>query len=82
MDTDPLTFEETLDIAGTGTFGDLAVASTNGRFAYAVFDALAGGQGGVAKVDAHKREVVDTFLYPGIGRPHGIAYSSARSRKH
>ena len=81
VDTDPLTFEHTLDIAGAGTFGDLAVASTNGRFVYAVFDALAGGQGGVAKVDAHKREVVDTFMYPGIGRPHGIAYLSARSQK-
>ena len=79
---DPLTFEHTLDIADPGTFGDLTVASTNGRFVYAVFDALTGKQGGVAKVDAHKREVVDTFLYPGIGRPLGIGSLSARCRKH
>ena len=84
MATDPLSFEETVDIAGTpgtGTFGDLAVASSNGQFVYAVFDRLAAGQGGVAKVDAHHRRVVDTFVYPGNGRPHGIAYLSARRRK-
>jgi DNA-binding beta-propeller fold protein YncE len=81
LDTDPLALEHTLDIAGAGTFGDLAVPSPNGRFVYAVFDALAAGQGGVAKVDVHKRRVVDTFVYPGIGRPHGIAYVKARSRK-
>ena len=79
VNTYPLSLEETLDIAGTGTFGDLAVASPNGRFVYAVFDKLAAGRGGVAKVDAHHRRVVETFLYPGNGRPHGIAYLAARS---
>jgi DNA-binding beta-propeller fold protein YncE len=81
VDTNPLGLEETLDIAGAGTFGDLAVASPDGRFVYAVFDALAAGQGGVAKIDVHKRTVVDTFLYPGNGRPHGIAYLRERSRR-
>jgi hypothetical protein len=45
------------------------------------FNALAGGQGGVAKVDVHRRAVADTFLYPGIGRPHGIAYVAGRGRR-
>jgi DNA-binding beta-propeller fold protein YncE len=81
VDTDPLSLEQTLDIAGTGTFGDLAVASPDGRFVYAVYDALAAGQGGVAKVDVHKRIVVKTMPYPGVGRPHGIAYVPGRTRK-
>jgi hypothetical protein len=41
---------------------------------YAVFDAAAAGQGGVSKVDVHRRIVVGMSLYPGIGRPYGIAY--------
>jgi DNA-binding beta-propeller fold protein YncE len=74
LDPHPLALEKTLDVAGTGTFGNLAVASPDGRFVYMTFDALAAGQGGVTKVDARKRTVVDTFLYPGAGRPHGVAY--------
>lgn len=81
VDTDPLALEETLDVAGAGTFGDLAVPSPDGRFVYMTFDAMAGGQGGVAKVDVHRRTLVDTFPYPGAGRPHGIAYVAARGRK-
>jgi DNA-binding beta-propeller fold protein YncE len=81
VDTDPLALEQTLDIAGTGTAGDLAVGSPDGRFVYAVFNALAAGQGGLAKVDVYKRIVVKTFLYPGVGRPHGIAYLPGRTRK-
>jgi DNA-binding beta-propeller fold protein YncE len=81
VDTDSLSLEQTLDIAGTGTFGDLAVASPDGRFVYAVYNALATGQGGVAKVDVRKRVVVKTLPYPGVGRPHGIAYVAGRTRK-
>jgi DNA-binding beta-propeller fold protein YncE len=79
--TDPLELEETIDVAGAGTFGDLAVASPDRRFVYMTFDALAAGQGGVAKVDVRKRRVVATFAYPGAGRTHGIAYVEGRSRK-
>lgn len=81
VDTDPLALEGTLDVAGAGTFGDLAVASPDGRFVYMTFDAMPGGQGGVAKVDVHRRAVVDMFLYPGVGRPHGVAYVAGRGRK-
>jgi DNA-binding beta-propeller fold protein YncE len=81
VDTDPLALEGTLDVAGPGTSGDLAVGSPDGRFVYMTFDAQAGGQGGVAKVDVHRRVVVDTFLYPGTGRPHGVAYVEGRRRR-
>ncbi len=81
VDTDPLALEGTIDVAGPGTMGDLAVGSPDGRFVYMAFNALAGGQGGVAKVDVHRRAVADTFLYPGIGRPHGIAYVEGRGRR-
>jgi DNA-binding beta-propeller fold protein YncE len=81
VDTDSFVLEQTLDIAGAGTFGDLAVASPDGRFVYAVYDAAAAGQGGVAKVDVRTRIVVETMPYPGLGRPHGIAYLSGRTRK-
>jgi hypothetical protein len=74
--------EETLDLAGGGSFGDLAVASPDGRYVYATFDRLAAGQGGVAKVDVDERTVVDTFLYSGNGRAHGIAYVPRRGRNH
>lgn len=63
-------------IAGAGTFGDLAVISRDGRFVYATFDAGTSGTGGVAVVDVGRRTVVDTWLYPDTGRPHGIWYSS------
>jgi DNA-binding beta-propeller fold protein YncE len=67
---------ELVPIAGAGTFGDLAVISRDGRFVYATFDAGSAGTGGVAVVDVHTRRVVDTWLYPETGRPHGIWYSN------
>jgi DNA-binding beta-propeller fold protein YncE len=78
VDTATLTLSVTLDIAGAGTMGDLAVASPDGRYVYATFDATQTGQGGVAKVDAFRRTLVDTFPYPDLGRPHGIAYVRGR----
>jgi DNA-binding beta-propeller fold protein YncE len=66
---------ELVPIAGAGTFGDLAVMSQDGRFVYATFDAGTPGTGGVAVVDVRRRKVVDTWLYPESGRPHGIWYS-------
>ena len=70
----------TIDIAGQGTFGDLAVASPDGRYVYATFDALAAGQGGVVKLDLWRR-TLDTWLYPTTGRPHGIYYSTVKFRE-
>ena len=81
VDTHPFEFEGTLDIGPTGSFGDLAVASPDGRYVYASFDAAAGGTGGVAKVDVYKRAVVKTFPYVGTGRPHGIAYVPDNGRR-
>ena len=82
VDTDEMELEETLDVAGGGSFGDLAVASPDGRYVYVTFDHQAAGQGGVAKVDVYERTVVDTFIYSGTGRAHGIAYVPRRGRHH
>lgn len=79
VNTRNLTLRGTVDIGGEGTFGDLAVDSPDGRYVYATFDAGAAGQGGVARVDLDRGKV-ETWLYPGTGRPHGIAYSTERLR--
>jgi DNA-binding beta-propeller fold protein YncE len=70
----------TVQIAGEGTFGDLAVMTGDGRFVYATFDAGANGTGGVAVVDVRRRKVVDRWAYPATGRPHGIWYSRRKLR--
>lgn len=75
VDTRCLRVIATLPIGASGTFGDLAAMSSDGRFVFATFDRGAGGSGGVAVVDVQRRSVVDTWDYPGTGRPHGIAYS-------
>ena len=80
VNTRNLTLRGTVDVGGAGTFGDLAVDSPEGRYVYATFDAGAAGQGGVARVDLDRGKV-ETWLYPGVGRPHGIAYSTAMLRK-
>ena len=80
VDTVHLTLIGTLQIAGAGTFGDLAVMTAGGRYVYATFDAGTGGTGGVAVVDVHRRKVVDSWAYPGTGRPHGIWYSRRKPR--
>ena len=82
VDTITLTLRGTVQIGQTGTFGDLAVISANGRHVYATFDAGAGGTGGVAVIDVRTQTVVDTWMYPGIGRPHGIWYSRKKVRLH
>jgi YVTN family beta-propeller protein len=76
VDATTLTLLGTVPIAGSGTFGDLAVLSPNGRYVYATFDASITGTGGVAVVDAQNGQKVGSWLYPGVGRPHGIAYST------
>ena len=71
---------ERVEIAGAGTFGDLAVITRNGHFVYATFDAGTSGTGGVAVVDVRTHTVVDTWMYPGKGRPHGLWYSNKKLR--
>ena len=61
-----------------GTFGDLAVMTKDGRYVYATFDAGITGTGGVAVVDVRAQQVVDTWAYPGAGRPHGVWYSKKK----
>jgi YVTN family beta-propeller protein len=75
VDTRRATLLGTVQIGGATTFGDLAVITDDGRYVYATFDAGAGGTGGVAVVDVEKRKVVDTWPYPGTGRPHGLWFS-------
>jgi len=82
VDTGTMTLSKTLDLAGAGTFGDLAAASADGRYVYAAFNTLAAGNGGVVKVDAFRRTIVDTFMYPGTGRPHGVAYVRGCGGRH
>jgi len=79
VNTRNLALRGTVDIGGVGTLGDLAVDSPDGRYVYATVDAGANGQGGVARVDLDRGKV-ETWLYPGTGRPHGIAYSTERLR--
>jgi DNA-binding beta-propeller fold protein YncE len=79
VDTKTLTVKGTVQIPRTGAVGDLAVGSPDGRYVYATFDAGIGGQGGVAKVDLYKG-TLETWLYPGTGRPHGIYYSTVKLR--
>ena len=82
VDTETMTLAKTLDLAGSGTLGDLAAESADGRYVYATFNATAAGTGGVVKVDAFMRTIVDTFMYPGTGRPHGVAYVHTRRGRH
>ena len=74
VDTRSMTLAKTLDIAGAGSFGNLAVESADGRYIYATFDAAAEGFGGLVKVDAFARTIVDTHVYAEAGRPHGVTF--------
>jgi DNA-binding beta-propeller fold protein YncE len=80
VDTVNLTLRGTVQIGGTGTSGDLGVITNNGRHVYATFDAGVSGTGGVAVIDVRTQTVVDTWAYPGTGRPHGIWYSRKKLR--
>ena len=80
VDTGNLALVGTVQIGGAETFGDLAVMTNDGQYVYATFDAGASGQGGVAVVRVSTRQVVDTWAYPGTGRPHGIWYSRKKLR--
>ena len=76
IDTGTLALTELVDLAGADTSGDLAAISDDDRFVYATFDRGETGTGGVAVVDVERRAVIDTWDYPGVGRVHGIAYTS------
>ena len=78
VDTVDLQLRGTVALAGTGTFGDLAVMTNDGRYVYATFDAGPTLTGGVAVVDVRAQRVVETWAYPGTGRPHGIWYSKKK----
>jgi DNA-binding beta-propeller fold protein YncE len=80
VDTVNLALQGTVPIGRTGTFGDLAVMTKDGRYVYATYDAGVTGAGGVAVVNARSRRVVATWEYPGTGRPHGIWYSKKKLR--
>ena len=70
-----------IPIAGAGTFGDLAVMTPNGRYVFATFDrGLPPNKGGVVVVDVRTRQIVNSWEYPGEGRPHGIWYSKKAAR--
>ena len=76
VDTTTLSLERVVQIGGSGTFGDLAVMTPDGRQVDATFDAGPTGRGGVAVVHVPTRALVATWPYPANGRPHGIWYSS------
>ena len=76
VDANTLRLLGTVPIAGSGTFGDLAILSPNGRYVYATFDAGISGTGGVAVVDVQNGQRLGGWSYPGVGRPHGLAYST------
>jgi hypothetical protein len=70
----------TIDIAGPGTSGDLAVGSPDGRYVYATFNAGTAGTGGVVKLNLWRR-TLETWPYPTTGRPHGLYYSTIKFRE-
>ena len=78
VDTKSLTLTRTMELAGPGSFGDLAAMSDDGRTVYATFDRAPTGVGGVAVVDVKRRAVIDTWNYPEVGRIHGVAFSTDR----
>jgi DNA-binding beta-propeller fold protein YncE len=78
VDTKSRTLTGTIDLAGSGTFGDLAAMTKDGRLVYATFDRGATGIGGVAVLDVRRHAVIDTWIYPGVGRIHGVAASTDR----
>ncbi len=81
VDTVSLTLTGTVSIGGAGTFGDLAVMTSDGRHVYATFDAGATGTGGVAVVDVRARKVVATWAVPrDRASPRDSGYSRKKLR--
>jgi len=69
-----------LPIASAGASGDLAVMTPNGHHIFATYDRGNAGTGGVVVVDVRTRQIVNTWEFPGTGRPHGIWYSRKAAR--
>ena len=77
---EPSPLVQVLQIAGVGSMGDLAVMTPNGHYVFATYDNGTSGTGGVVVVDVRTREIVNSWEYPGTGRPHGIWYSRKAAR--
>jgi DNA-binding beta-propeller fold protein YncE len=75
---DPTPVVHVVPIAGTGSNGDLAVMTPNGHYVFATYDKGASGTGGVVVVDVRTQQIVNSWEFPGTGRPHGIWYSRDR----
>jgi DNA-binding beta-propeller fold protein YncE len=71
---------QVVPIAGAGSAGDLAVMTPNGHFVFATYDNGTTGKGGIVVIDVRTREIVNSWEYPGTGRPHGIWYSRKAAR--
>ena len=71
---------QVVPIAGPGSAGDLAVMTPNGHFVFATYDNGTTGKGGIVVIDVRTREIVNSWEYPGSGRPHGIWYSRKAAR--
>lgn len=80
VDTLTLTSLGLVQIGPAGSAGDLAVMTTNGHHVFATYDNGTAGTGGVAVLDVRTRKIIDTWDYPGTGRPHGVWYSKKQAR--
>ena len=74
----PAPVVQVVPIAGAGSNGDLAVMTPNGHYVFATYDKGPTGTGGVVVVDVRTRRIVNSWEFPGTGRPHGIWYSKDR----
>jgi YVTN family beta-propeller protein len=72
LDTKTLKILQTVDLAGAGTIAGHNWLSANGRYSFVAFEG--GSTPGVAVVDHRTGTVVQTYPYPGGGRPHGVYY--------
>ena len=61
----PTPLVQLIPIAGTGTFGDLAVMTPNGHYVFATYDrGLPPNKGGVVVVDVRTRQIVNRWDTP------------------
>ena len=74
---DPAPVVNVLPIAA-GAAGDLAVMTPDGHYVFATYDKNTSGTGGVVVVDVRTQQIVNSWEFPGTGRPHGIWYSKDR----
>jgi hypothetical protein len=72
VDTAAMKVAQTIDLAGAGTIAGHNWLSANGRYSFVSFEG--GAAPGVAVVDHRGGKVVETWTYPGGGRPHGVYF--------